>query len=322
MGRDDHWDEIRPRPRKGKKKKQYKSEEDRLDAEFLEAEREEFVKSLETEHGSFAWMKEKRFSSMFHEIESGIQGVLGKGPFEWVDRRVFDQVFDRLTLMALFKLMKSGVVDTIDYPIARGKEAHVFHGTSLEGNVVAVKIFHTSNAVFKNLVQYIEGDQRFVGLKRKHRDLVEIWVRKEFRNLRRLHKWGLAVPKPLDVHKNVLVMEYIGTQDGPAPKLREVELQDPEKVYDSLVTFLAITWQKAQLVHGDFSPYNILYHDNQPVVIDVGQAVIDSHPKAQEFLIRDVKNIVDWANKSGIEADFTECLYEVLNKDLSDVETE
>ena len=32
-----------------------------------------------------------------------------------------------------------------------------------------MKIFHTSNAVFKNLVQYIEGDPRFGGLRRRHR---------------------------------------------------------------------------------------------------------------------------------------------------------
>ena len=114
---------------------------------------------------------------------------MGKGPFEWVDRRVFDQVFDRLTLMSLYKLMKNEVIDTVDFPVARGKEAHVFHGTDPQGKPVAIKIFHTSNAVFKNLMQYIEGDQRFGGLRRRHRDLVDIWVRKEQRNLARLSKW-------------------------------------------------------------------------------------------------------------------------------------
>ena len=317
MGVDEHWDEIRPRPKKGKKKKQYSSEEERLDAEFIEAEGAKFVKSLETEAGTYAWMKEKRFSSMFNEIESGIQGVLGKGQFEWVDRRVFDQVFDRLTLMALFKLMKNGVVDTIDYPIARGKEAHVFHGTSIEGKEVAVKIFHTSNAVFKNLVQYIEGDMRFKNIKKKHRDLVEIWVRKEFRNLTRMHNWGLHVPAPLGVHKNILVMEYVGTEEGPSPKLREVDIERPTEVFEELVEFLAVCWQCSELVHGDFSPYNILYHDNRPVVIDVGQAVIASHPKAQEFLVRDVKNLVDWAQKMGVETDVADCMYDVLNLDVS-----
>jgi RIO kinase 1 len=220
--------------------------------------------------------------------------------------------------MSLYKLMKLGTLDTLDFPIARGKEAHVFHGTG-ENGPVAVKIFHTSNAVFKNLIQYIEGDPRFGGLKRRHRDLVDIWVRKEFRNLSRLEKWGLGVPKPIAVHKNVLVMEYLGTSNAPSPRLRDVHIEDTEAVYDELLEFLAVTWQKAKMVHGDFSPYNILWHIDRPVVIDVGQAVVQSHPKSQEFLVRDVTRLVEWANKGGLDIDLAEAMYDVLNMDLSQI---
>ena len=215
--------------------------------------------------------------------------------------------------------MKSGIIDTLDFPIARGKAAHVFHGTG-ESGPVAVKIFHTSNAVFKNLVQYIEGDPRFGGLKRRHRDLVDIWVLKEFRNLSRLEKWGLAVPKPLGVHKNVLVMEYLGTSNAPSPRLRDVQVVDPAAVYEELLEFLAVTWQKANMVHGDFSPYNIMWHGDRPVVIDVGQAVVQSHPKSQEFLVRDVTRLVEWANKNGVETELAEAMYDVLEMDLSHIE--
>ncbi|MAY12584.1 MAG: serine protein kinase RIO [Euryarchaeota archaeon] len=289
------------------------------DEKYHQKESEQFIKSLDKADSKYGWMKEKRYNRMFKEIEGGLSGVMGDGPFEWVDRRVFDAVFDRLTLMSLYKLMKSGIIDTLDFPIARGKEAHVFHGTGLSGPV-AVKIFHTSNAVFKNLLQYIEGDPRFGGLKRRHRDVVDIWVRKEFRNLSRLAKWGLAVPKPLGVHKNVLVMDYLGTPSAPSPRLRDVKVADPEPVYIELLEFLAITWQKAGMVHGDFSPYNIMWHDGGPVVIDVGQAVVQSHPKSQEFLVRDVTRLVEWANKAGLDVELAEAMFEVLEMDLSHVE--
>ena len=72
-------------------------------------------------------------------------------------------------------------------------------------------------------------------------------------------------------------------------------------------------------MHGDFSPFNILWSPKGPVVIDVGQAVIQSHPKAQEFLIRDVTRLVEWANKNGIDVELAEAMYEVLNMDLSHV---
>ena len=268
---------------------------------------------------SHHWMEEPRYRQLFNEIEDKISGVLGRGEFEWSDRRVFDSVFDQSTLLALHKLMESGEIDTLDFPIARGKEAHVFHGTG-ESGPVAVKIFHTSNAVFKNLVQYIEGDPRFGGLRRRHRDLVDIWVRKEYRNLLRLSKWGLSVPKPLAVNKNVLVMDYLGTATAPSPRLKDVSVPNPASVYEELLEFLAISWQKANLVHGDFSPYNIMWHGDKPVVIDVGQAVIQSHPKSQEFLVRDVTRLVEWANKSGLEVDLAEAMFDVLEMDLTHVE--
>lgn len=287
------------------------------DQAHIDSESKEFIKSLDDSKGT-GWMTEKKYKRMFTEIEQGLSGVMGDGPFEWVDRRVFDAVFDRLTLMSLYKLMKSGAIDTLDFPIARGKEAHVFHGTG-EFGPVAVKIFHTSNAVFKNLLQYIEGDPRFGGLKRRHRDIVDIWVRKEFRNLSRLDKWGLAVPKPIGVHKNVLVMDYLGTPTSPSPRLRDVKILNPQVVYDELIEFLAVTWQKAKMVHGDFSPYNIMWHDDRPVVIDVGQAVVQSHPKSQEFLVRDVTRLVEWANKNGLDVELAEAMYDVLEMDLSHI---
>ena len=323
MARDEDWDELAGRPRKGRKPKKgrrRRTKAERLDDEHHRAEQNEFLRGLNDRQGRYEWMKEERYNTMFRNIEAKIQGAMGTGTYDWVDRRVFDQVFDRLTLMALYKMMKSGVIDTLDFPVARGKEAHVFHATNLAGEPVAVKIFHTSNAVFKNLIQYIEGDPRFTGLRRKHRDLVEVWVRKEFRNLNRLARWGLNVPHPRGVHKNVLVMDYVGSAASPSPKLRDVAIEDPQAVYDDLLKFLAVSWQKASLVHGDFSPYNILWHDGRASVIDVGQGVVDSHPKAQEFLVRDVTRLVEWGQKNELDVDLAGAMYEVLNMDLSDVE--
>ena len=74
------------------------------------------------------------------------------------------------------------------------------------------------------------------------------------------------------------------------------------------------------MVHGDFSPYNILWHDDGPVVIDVGQAVVQSHPKSQEFLVRDVTRLVEWANKAGLDFELAEAMYDVLNMDLSQIQ--
>ncbi len=269
---------------------------------------------LDSSSQKYQWMKEKRYARMFAEIEHRIAGVLGVGQYDWVDRRTFDQVFDQSTLLAVYKLMQQDHIDTIEWPIARGKEAHVFHANSMSGPI-AVKIFHTSNAVFKGLMQYIEGDPRFGGLRRRHRELVNLWVQKEHRNLARMKKHGVRVPESLATHKNVLVMEYLGDENGPSPRLRDVEVEDPESVYRDLLGQLRIIWQKAGLAHADFSEYNIMIHDGQPWVIDAGQAVVSSHPKAKEFLVRDVTRLVRWAQKNGLEVEVADAMLHVISEE-------
>ena len=259
------------------------------------------------------WMTESRFKRMFEEIEDKLQGVLGTGQYDWVDRRVFDAVFDRSTLMSLHKLMQSGEIETVDYPIARGKEAHVFHATTNQGPA-AVKIFHTTNAVFKSLAKYIDGDPRFGGLKRRHRELVKIWVRKEYRNLRRMRKAGIRVPRPRAVLNNVLVMDLIGDDSEPSPRLKDITIDDPKGVFDDLLEMLAVCWQTCDLAHADFSEYNILWYDGEPWVIDVGQAVVSAHPSSNEFLIRDVTRIVQWINRQGYEVNLADSLLRVLEE--------
>ena len=259
------------------------------------------------------WMTESRFKRMFEEIEDKLQGVLGTGQYDWVDRRVFDAVFDRSTLMSLHKLMQSGEIETVDYPIARGKEAHVFHATTNQGPA-AVKIFHTTNAVFKSLAKYIDGDPRFGGLKRRHRELVKIWVRKEYRNLRRMRKAGIRVPRPRAVLNNVLVMDLIGDESEPSPRLKDITIDDPKGVFDDLLEMLAVCWQTCDLAHADFSEYNILWYDGEPWVIDVGQAVVSAHPSSNEFLVRDVTRIVQWINRQGYEVNLAASLLRVLEE--------
>jgi RIO kinase 1 len=207
------------------------------------------------------------------------------------ERQTMDEVFDKDTMMAIYKLMTDGVVDTIEYPVSTGKEGNVFAAKDAKGKLVALKIYRTSNATFNRIARYIEGDKRFRGIAGSRRKVIMAWAMKEFRNLQRLEDAGVKVPSPIRFHRNMVVMKYIGTKLGPAPLLREVPLDDPEAVYYKVLEYMRLAYQEAGLVHADLSEYNILYYRRQPVIIDVGQAVLTDHVNAKDFLYRDIDNI-------------------------------
>ena len=50
--------------------------------------------------------------------------------------------------------------------------------------------------------------------------MVKLWAEKEMRNLRRMKAVGLPVPKAILLKSNIVVMDFIGTDSWPAPKLK------------------------------------------------------------------------------------------------------
>ena len=90
------------------------------------------------------WMMEPRFKRMFEDIEDKLQGVLGSGQYDWVDRRVFDAVFDRSTLMSLHKLMQAGEIETVDYPTHPDVLPHPSLGQLLNSQYQFSMIGHSS----------------------------------------------------------------------------------------------------------------------------------------------------------------------------------
>lgn len=216
------------------------------------------------------------------------------------DRRTEGEVFDNRTLMTLHKFLLSGALKSLDFPVSTGKEANVFRGTTPEGGYVAVKIYRVNTSTFKHVMQYIDGDDRFVGIKGDKRALVNAWAQKEFRNLSRMREAGVDVPEPIRVLNNVLIMEFMGTSVGSWPTLKDIGRIDDaqaKRFYAKISKDFVTIYNKAGLIHGDLSEYNIMVEHSDDHkrantrIIDVGQAVLKNHPMGVEFLLRDAKNL-------------------------------
>lgn len=221
-------------------------------------------------------------------------------------QKTCSEVFDKQTMLSLTKLISDKIIDSVDFPISTGKEANVFRAKKDKKNL-ALKIYRTSTAVFKDLTKYVIGDPRFRDVKKKN--IVYIWARKEYRNLKKLTDLRIPVPYPVACRDNIVVMEYLGTESTPAPMLKNTEMKNPEKTFKTVTGYIKKAY-KGGIVHGDMSEYNILIH-RKPVVIDVGQAVVLEHPASEELLERDVKNIVRYFRKFNVNASEKEVLTEI-----------
>ena len=220
------------------------------------------------------------------------------------DRKSYDEVFNKQNLMRIYKLMSDGVLDRFDFTISTGKEGNVFRASTEDDQFVAVKIFRTATSTFSDMYKYVAGDPRFFGVTPKNRNrLIMVWAEKEYMNLSLMQKAGVRVPKPIAVHKNIIVMEYIGDETAPATQLRNVGLSDPAGVARKVLDYISLMYRKASLVHSDLSEFNILMHADEPVIIDVGQAVLKEHPHAQEWLERDVGNVARYFRRQGVSID-------------------
>ena len=252
------------------------------------------------------------------------------------DRATMEQVLDPRTRLILFKLLSQGFLQKLDGCLSTGKEANVYYAvagpsnsktiettttpsaaynshnlvTSVrhDGHLIteyAIKIYKTSILVFKDRDKYVSGEQRWRNgyCKRNPRKMVKLWAEKELRNYKRIYATNglIPCPKPILLKQHVLVMEFLGTDGWPSPRLKDAQLSPKRyrEAYVQSVLILRRLYQHCKLVHGDLSEYNLLWHDKQLYVIDVSQSVETDHPSALDFLRQDIVNINDYFTKVG-----------------------
>jgi len=121
------------------------------------------------------------------------------------------------------------------------------------------------------------------------------------RNYRRIHSANIKTPQPILLKGHVLIMEFLGTNGWPSPRIRDASLSEKKlrEAYVQTILIMRHMYQRCNLVHGDLSEYNLLWHNNEVYVIDVSQSVETDHPSALDFLRKDASNVNDFYKKVG-----------------------
>ncbi|MEV0900753.1 RIO1 family regulatory kinase/ATPase [Actinoplanes sp. NPDC049802] len=220
-----------------------------------------------------------------------------------------------------------GAVDTELGMLKTGKEADVFlvrravPGTDQISMLAAKRYRDGDHRMFHRDAGYLEG--RRVRRSREMRAMSNRtsfgkemisgqWAAAEFGALSRLWQVGqesglICVPYPVQLSGTELMLEFIGDWETgeAAPRLAQVradggELADLWRQMTDALSVLA----RAQVAHGDLSPYNTLVHNGRLVLIDLPQIVdVIANPRGGEFLARDVRNVAGWFRSRGLAVD-------------------
>jgi RIO kinase 1 len=197
-----------------------------------------------------------------------------------------------------------------------GKEADVHlverrHGDDV--NVLAAKRYRKfEDRLFRNDARYRAA--RRTGESRLDKAVAEgnragmafrarMWLATEFETLARLWSAGVPVPYPIQKLGNELMVELIGSPEQAAPRLVHARL-DAEAAHEAWRQLLAAmhAMVRCGIVHGDLSPYNLLWDEGRVVIIDFPQSVDPiAHPEGLALLERDVANVTGWFAKRRVD---------------------
>ncbi|MGO8806616.1 MAG: RIO1 family regulatory kinase/ATPase [Candidatus Bathyarchaeia archaeon] len=187
--------------------------------------------------------------------------------------------------LAINALLKGGIIESFGQILGVGKEADVYDALTASGERIAVKFHRLGRTSFRQT-------RRKRGYIREHSTWLfqsHLAAEREFQALELVYKVGVSVPKPISQNRHVIAMGMI--DGGELGKYKDVG--DPKKVLKEILRNVRKTYLKAHVIHGDLSEYNIILKpDGHILIIDWPQYVTLDHANADDFLMRDLKNVL------------------------------
>ena len=134
------------------------------------------------------------------------------------------------------------------------------------------------------------------------------WLMHEYTTLERLYKIGAAVPKPVAVSENSILMGYCGNEWLAASALNEIGLGEDEALplFNEVMRNVELML-KNDMIHGDLSAYNILYWEGDVTLIDFPQVTNSKgNRQAYNILQRDITRVCEYFQHQGVARDADE----------------
>jgi RIO kinase 2 len=189
--------------------------------------------------------------------------------------------FDAYDLLALSSFVKRGAVKSMGQRIGVGKESVVYEAM---GEIpLAIKFHRQGRTSFKHvrrLRDHLTDKPKVPWLY-----AASLAARHEFKVMEKLYG-KVSIPRPIASSRHALAMEFV---DG--PPLHRIALSDPKDGLDLILGEVAAALGLG-IIHADLSEFNVMIAESGPKIIDWPQAVKVTHPRAQEFLERDLTNIL------------------------------
>ena len=200
-------------------------------------------------------------------------------------------------------LLDEGLIDAVQRQLMSGKEAQVYVVSS-GGQTICAKVYkEATHRSFRQAVDYTENRKTknsrqaramAKGTKFGRQAMEAAWQSAEVDALYRLAAAGVRVPKPINFHEGVLLMELVCDADGSAaPRLNDMNFSaEDARSHHATLMREVVRMLAAGVVHGDLSEFNILVGADGPVIIDLPQAVdAAGNNHASAMLERDVANL-------------------------------
>jgi len=193
--------------------------------------------------------------------------------------------FEGYDALALHAFVERDTIEGFGSSLGVGKESDVFEVQSYKP--LALKYHREGFTNFREVMKERDytSDREHVSWLYTARKAAE----REFEAMEALYP-DVEVPRPIDQNRHAIVMEKI---DGVELSRTGLEDQQVVPVLALILDEMSVAYAHGR-VHADMSEYNVFVNEQGITIFDWPQSVPTDHENADEFLERDVENLVGY----------------------------